>query len=76
MIMKIELLPRIIDDNQNEVKEKDLVMIQTKDMTEPATAMIIDIQTTLVTVRLLDSVFNNQPFTLRASEIVSLTKTK
>lgn len=74
--MKIELLPRIIDDNQNEVKEKDLVMIQTKDMTEPATAMIIDIQTTLVTVRLLDSVFNNQPFTLRASEIVSLTKTK
>lgn len=74
--MKIELLPRIIDDNQNEVKEKDLVMLQTKDMTEPATAMIIDIQTTLVTVTLLDSVFNNQPFTLRASEIVSLTKTK
>lgn len=74
--MKIELLPRIIDDNQNEVKEKDLVMIQTKDMTEPATAMIIDIQTTLVTVRLLDNVFNNQPFTLRASEIASLTKTK
>lgn len=74
--MKIELLPRIIDDNQNEVKEKDLVMLQTKDMTEPATAMIIDIQTTLVTIRLLDSIFNNQPFTLRASEIVSLTKTK
>ena len=74
--MKIELLPRIIDDNQNEVKEKDLVMLQTKDMTEPATAMIIDIQTTLVTVTLLDSVFNNQPFTIRASEIVSLTKTK
>lgn len=74
--MKIELLPRIIDDNNIEVRENDVIMIQTKEMTDPAPALVNNIETTLVTITFLDAIYGNQPCMLRASEIKSLVKTK
>lgn len=74
--MKIELVTRIIDDNNNEVKENDTVMIQTKEMTEPAPAIVINIQTTIFTIRFMDAIYGNQPRILRTSEIIYLIKSK
>lgn len=74
--MKIEMLPRIIDDNDVEVKENDSIIIQTKKMSEPSLAVVNEIGATYIIVTFVDILFGNQPTMLHAKEIKYLAKSK
>lgn len=74
--MKIEMLPRIIDDNDVEVKENDSIIIQTNKMSEPSLAVVNEIGATYIVVTFVDVLFGNQPIMLHSKEIRHLAKGK
>lgn len=74
--MKITMVPRIIDDNGQEVKENDIVIAQTKGMSEPSLAIINKIETIIVTMTFVDILLGNKPQNFRANDIIYMVKSK
>ena len=72
--MEIRIVPRIIGDDGQEIKEGDIVIAQTKKMDEPSLAMVNKIDTTIVTMTFADILFGSQEAMYYASDIVSMTK--
>lgn len=74
--MQIKMMPRIIDDNDNEVKENDIVIARVRGMDEPSLAIINHIDTTIVTMTFVDVLYGNKQKTYRASDILDMVKSK
>lgn len=74
--MKVKLLPRIISDNNEELKEKDLVLVKIKnsDNKDAELAQINDIQMTIITLTFNDSIEYAGTHTFRVSDIEKLVK--
>lgn len=74
--MQIKLQPIVFDDNGEEVKLNDMVMIQTRKMSAPAAAQLNDITMTVITVTFADLSFGIDSQMLRKSDIKSFIKMK
>lgn len=74
--MKVKLLPRIISDDNQELKEKDLVLVKIKnsDTKHSELAQINDIQMTIITLTFNDSLEHSGTHAFRVSDIESLEK--
>lgn len=74
--MKVKLLPRIISDNNEELKEKDLVLVKIKnsDNKDAELAQINDIQMTIITLTFNDSIEYAGTHTFRVKDIERLEK--
>ena len=74
--MKVKLLPRIISDDNQELKEKDLVLVKIKnsDSKDAELAQINDIQMTIITLTFNDSLEFNGTHTFRVTDIEKLEK--
>lgn len=74
--MKVKLLPRIISDDNQELKEKDLVLVKIKnsDTKHSELAQINDIQMTIITLTFNDSLEHSRTHTFRISDIEKLEK--
>lgn len=72
--MQIKLLPRIIDDNDIEVKENEMILVQTKTMKEPSLALVHHIDTTIIELTFIDVLMGNKPQRIHVKEIQTLTK--
>ena len=74
--MKVKLLPRIISDNNEELKEKDLVLVKIKnsDNKDAELAQINDIQMTIITLTFNDSIEYTGTHTFRVTDIERLEK--
>lgn len=74
--MEIRLLPRIIGDDGNEIRDGDLVIVQTKTMDEPSLAVVNKIDTTVITMTFSDLLYGNTPQFYRKSDIINMIKSK
>lgn len=74
--MQIKLLPRIFDDNDIEVKENELVLVQTKTMQEPTLALINHIDTTIIKFTFIDVLMGHKPQKFHIKDIQTLQKAK
>lgn len=74
--MKIKLCPRIISDDDQELKEKDLVLVKIKnsETAHAELAQINDIQMTIITLTFHDSLEYPGTHTFRVSDIEKLEK--
>lgn len=72
--MQIITVSRILDDNEQECKPGDTVLLQTKDMDEMVQATIHSIMTNMATFIVDDKLMGYYPIKTRACDIISLTK--
>lgn len=72
--MKIITVSRIIDDNGNECKVGDQVLLRTREMDDIVQAKIDTIMTSMATFIIDDRALGYMPIKTRASDIISLTK--
>lgn len=68
--MKIRMIPIIIDDDDNECRIDDTILVRTKKITDLTPAKISNISTTFVTLLFDDPFIGYQPLNLRINEIL------
>ena len=68
--MYIKMVTRLYDDEENECKIGDSVIIQTKTMNDIAVGVIKNIQTNLITLEFDDPLIGYQPINVRKSDII------
>lgn len=73
-MMQIKVVYRIIDDDGNECKEGDQVLIRSNDMTDVTLAKIIKIAPNLATFFFDDRVMGFRPITFRPDHIAEIKK--
>lgn len=66
--MKIQMIPVIYDDDNNECRIGDTLIIRTKKITEPSVAKIKNIATTYVTLVFDDPMIGFQPINIRVTD--------
>lgn len=69
--MKVELVTRAYDDDGKECKEGDVVLIQTKEIEEPARGRIQKIHTRAIVFVFDDPIIGYTPQKIRLEDIVS-----
>lgn len=74
--MQIKTVHRIYDDNGEECKRGDVVLIRTKDMDEPCQATIDTIMTNLASFILDDPIYGVKPMKTRVTDVMSCTLNK
>lgn len=72
--MKIKLVNRVYDDDGNECKEGDLVLIQGNDLPEIVVATINKIESRNATFVIDDSVYGYMPKKYRVEDVISIKK--
>lgn len=74
--MHIRMMPRIIGDDGEEIKEGDLVMVKFRksDTGEAITAQVEDIQMTMLTLTLSDAIGSRKPRMYRVQDILEIKK--
>lgn len=68
--MEIKFVIRLYDDNGDECKIGDSVIIQTKDMNDVAVGVIKNIQTNLLTLEFDDPLIGYEPKNIRKTDIL------
>ena len=68
--MYIKIVTRLYDDEENECKIGDSVIIQTKTMNDIAVGVIKNIQTNLITLEFDDPLIGYQPINIRKSDVI------
>lgn len=68
--MKVQMTPIIIDDDHNECRIDDTILIRTKKIPDLTPAKITHISTTFVTLLFDDPFIGYQPLNLRIREIL------
>ena len=71
--MKIKTVQRIYDDNDEECRIGDMVLLKTKDMDDLVQATIENIMTNVAVFIIDDKALGYVPMKLRVNDIVSLT---
>lgn len=74
--MKIEMQPRIIDDDGVEIREQDFAFVQTKTMSTPSLALVQHIAISYVELVFVDVLLSNIPTRYRIKDILTMKKSK
>lgn len=69
--MRVKIVTRAYDDNGHELKEGDMILIQTKDIPEPALGKIQKIQTKIITCIFDDPIIGYAPKKIRLEDIMT-----